>query len=96
VQVLGNGQLFLISAVVAGGSFGELIAAFLARDFSGKGFLFKLFAILAGASTFLLVVANTAGYKTHADPSMVRDASQWLFLATLVPCAATIGMVATP
>ncbi len=75
----GHGGLFILGAVIAGGSIGELIAAFLARDFSGKSTPFKLVAILAGVVTLLMVVANTAGYMTDAVPRTVRDASEWFF-----------------
>ena len=62
-DVFGHGALFIISAVIAGGSFGELIAA----DFGGKSTWFKVFRILAGGATGLALLANTAGYMTVAD-----------------------------
>jgi hypothetical protein len=95
-NVLGHGGLFILGAVIAGGSIGELIAAFLARDFSGKSTKFKLVAIVAGVATLLAVVANTAGYTIDAVPRTVRDASEWFFVITLLPTGAIIWMVTTP
>ncbi|ODR17171.1 hypothetical protein BHQ23_27370 [Mycobacterium gordonae] len=94
-EVLGRGELFIVGAVIAGGALGELVAAFLAQDFSTKATGFKLAAILAGFGAVLGLFANTAGYMTQADPHTVRDASEWFFLLTLVPCGAIIGLVAS-
>jgi hypothetical protein len=95
-EVLGQGELFIGGAVIAGGAFGELLAAGLTKDFSTKGTTFKVFAILAGCGAMLLLLANTAGYMVNADPLVVRNFSQWFFIATLIPSGAIIGMVATP
>lgn len=95
-QVLGHGELFIVGAVIAGGAVGELVAAFLAQDFSAKPTGFKVSAILAGFGALLGVFANTAGYMVDSDPLTVRDASEWFFVLTLVPCGAIIGMVAGP
>jgi len=95
-DVLGHGALFILGAVIAGGSFGEIFGAFLTRDFSGKNTWFKVFAILAGGATGLALLANTAGYMIVADPRTVRDASEWFFVITLLSTTAIIGMVATP
>jgi hypothetical protein len=92
--VLGHGELFIVGAVVAGSAIGELVAAFLEQDFSAKTTTFKVFAILAGVGTLLLLLANTAGYMVDADPLTVRDASLGFFIATLFPTGAIIGMVA--
>ena len=94
--VLGHGALFILGAVIAGVSIGELIAAFLARDFSGKTTLFKLFAIFFGFAIVLALFANTAGYMIDADLRTVRDVSEWFFVVTLFPTGAIIGMMATP
>jgi hypothetical protein len=96
-DVLGHRGLFILSAVIAGGSFGELFAAFLGRDFSGKSTPFKLVAIFAGVATLLMVAVNTGGYMMiDAVPRTVRDFSEWFFVLTLLSTAAIIGMVATP
>lgn len=95
-EVLGHGELFIVGAVIAGSAVGELVAAFLAQDFSAKATGFKVSAIFAGFGALLAVFANTAGYMTQADPLTVRDASEWFFVLTLVPCGAIIGMVAGP
>lgn len=94
-EVLGHGELFIVGAVIAGGAIGELIAAFIDHDFSGKPTPFKFFAIIACFGTVLSLLANTAGYMVAADPGAVRELSQWFFLATLLPSGAIIGMVAT-
>ncbi|WP_157521163.1 hypothetical protein [Mycobacterium sp. ACS4331] len=94
-EVLGYGELFIVGAVIAGSAIGELIAAFVGRDFSSKPLSFKLIAILACFGTLLSLLANTAGYTVSGDPSTVRELSQWFFIATLVPSGAIIGMVAT-
>jgi len=92
----GHGGLFVVGAVIAGGSIGELIAAFVTRNLSGKRTSFKIFAILAGLATLLMLVANTAGYMTDAEARAVRDASEWFFAITLLPTGAIIWMVTTP
>jgi hypothetical protein len=92
----GHGGLFVLGAVIAGGAFGELIAAWLARDFSGKRTSFKVFAIIAGVATLLMLVANTAGYMIDAIPRTVRDTSELFLFITLLPTGAIIGMVTAP
>lgn len=96
-EVLGRGELFIVGTVIAGGALGELIAAFVAQDFSAKATSLKLGAILAGFGALLGMFANTVGYMTQqAEPETVRDASMWFFFLTLLPCGAIIGMVAAP
>ncbi|WP_396910910.1 hypothetical protein [Mycolicibacterium sp.] len=93
-HVLGNGELFIVGAVIAGSAIGELVAAFVEQDFSSKPTTFKVFAIVAGVGTLLLLLANTAGYMVESDPQTVRDASVGFFITTLFPTGAIIGMVA--
>lgn len=92
--VLGHGELFIASAVIAGGAIGELVAAAFARDYSETATVFKVLAILIGCWTALALVANSIAYMVDADPQTIRDASLWLFPVAVFPSGVTIAMVA--
>ncbi|WP_152626858.1 hypothetical protein [Streptacidiphilus carbonis] len=61
-SIIGNGELFVISAVIATGAVGEVAAA----DFPAKG---KIFRIVCGAICGLSCLANSAAYAIFSPES---------------------------
>lgn len=94
-DLLGKGDLFVIAAVISGGALGELIAAFLAKDYSGRGFLFKLFVGLATFGLTVAILANIIGYFVTKDPFIVRNSSEWVAGLSLIPSATVVALAAT-
>jgi hypothetical protein len=95
-EVLGRGELFLVSAVIGGTAVGALVTEFLMRDYSRHPTAFKVFAILFGCMTLIALAANTVGYMVDAEPETIRTTSEWLFLVTVVPSGIITAMVAQP
>jgi hypothetical protein len=95
-EVLGRGELFLVSAVIGGTAIGALVTEILMRDYSRHPTAFKVFAILFGCTALIALVANTIGYMVDAEPETIRTTSEWLFLVTVVPSGIITAMVAQP
>lgn len=93
-EVLGRGELFIVSAVIAGSAIGELVTAMFMRDYSRHPTPFKVIGIAFGCTTLIALAANTVAYMVNATPETIRDTSLWLFLITVIPSGAIIAMVA--
>lgn len=85
-EVLGGGELFIVSAVIAAGAMGELFAGAF-RDSP------RLLTILAGFWTLLAFTANTMAYMavSSAPHSTVMNLSLAFFPFTLIASGLSIG-----
>ena len=74
-EVLGRGELFLISAVIGGTAVGALVTEFLMRDYSRHPTAFKVFAILFGCMTLIALARGTYAVSQACIPHMVGRAN---------------------
>ncbi|WP_141120374.1 hypothetical protein [Mycobacterium malmoense] len=95
-QVLGRGELYLVGAVIAAGSIGELVETVVVKDLSVFPTWLKVVGIFICGFTVVALAANTIAYMADASPKTIQSASPWFFLATVIPSGMTIGMVAAP
>jgi hypothetical protein len=88
-ELLVGGELYVVSAVLAGGALGELIGAAYRRERS-------LVVVLAGFGCFATFAGNVMGYMVvgTSNPEMIVSVSEWLFLLTLIASGVSIGRAA--
>jgi len=88
-NVLVDGELFVVSAVLAAGALGELLGAAYR---TGLG----LVVVFAGFGCFATFAGNMMCYMVVADslPGAVVEVSVWLFALTLIPSGVAIGTAA--
>jgi hypothetical protein len=88
-EVLGGGELFVVSAVLAAGAMGELFAA----TFNTKA---SLLVIWAGFFCLLCFAGNTMAFMQvgSAPHSAVVDVSAWFFPPTLLASGVCVGTAA--
>jgi hypothetical protein len=88
-QLLQNGDLFIVSAVLSAGAIGELIAA------AARGANFYL-AVITGFFCLAAFAGDTIAYlvAASATPSEVATASLWFFPLTLLSGGLCVGTAA--
>lgn len=86
-EVLGGGELFIVSAVIAAGAIGELLVGTVRRRP-------PLLTVLAGFCTLAAFAANTMAYMavSTAPHSIVTNLSLGFFPFTLLASGFSIGM----
>lgn len=93
-EVLKGGDLFVISAVVAAGALGELLAVAFAGGFGETP---RVLPVLAGCWTFLAFVGNTIAYTavSVSSPATVVNWSLVFFPLTILASGLSVGTVAS-
>jgi hypothetical protein len=88
-ELLKNGDLFIVSAVLSAGAIGELLAA------ASRGMSFYL-AVIAGFFCLVTFAGDTIAYVVagNAQPGEVVTASLWFFPLTLLASALCVGTAA--
>lgn len=88
-ELLKNGDLFIVSAVLAAGAIGELLAA------ASRGMSFYL-AVISGFFCLITFAGDTIAYVVagSAPPAEVTTASLWFFPVTLLASGLCIGTAA--
>jgi hypothetical protein len=88
-EILVDGELFVVSAVLSAGALGELLAA----AYRGER---NLTVVFSGFGCFAMFAANTMGYMLvgGSSPDMVVAVSAWLFPTTLLASGLSIGTAA--
>lgn len=88
-NVLKNGDLFIVSAVLAAGALGELLAA------ASRGLSFFA-AVVAGFFCLVTFAGDTIAYLVagSASTSEIVIASLWFFPITLLASGLCVGMAA--
>lgn len=88
-NVLKNGDLFIVSAVLAAGAIGELLAA------TTRG-LSSFVAVIAGFFCLATFAGDTIAYVVvgSASASEIATASYWFFPITLVASGVCVGTAA--
>ena len=89
-ELLKNGDLFIVSAVLAAGALGELLAA------ASRGAMNFYFAIFSGFSCLATFAGDTIAYvvASTASPAEVATASLWFFPLTLLASGLCVGTAA--
>lgn len=88
-ELLKNGDLFIVSAVLAAGAIGELLAA------ASRGMSFFL-SIISGFFCLMTFAGDTIAYVVagSGSPAEVATASLWFFPVTLLASGLCVGTAA--